>query len=71
VHVALNRGYSFRRRKQPGGVEPPEFWVLPVKVVEAAQSPKSSWGKVFVRRIADQERYREAWSLLRDFVDET
>lgn len=69
VHVALNRGYGRRRRRdQQGGVEPPEFWVLPVEVVRAAQSPSSTWGKVFIRNIDDADRYREAWGLIRDFL---
>ena len=68
VHVALNRGYSFRRRGQHGGVGSPEFWVFPTAVVEAAQSRGSSWGKVFVRRIEDHESYHESWTLIRDFL---
>jgi hypothetical protein len=69
VHVALNRGYSFRRRGQEGGLQPPEFWVLPVAAVSGAQSASSSWGKVFVRHIPDHEQYREAWTLVRGFLE--
>lgn len=69
VHVALNRGYSFRRRGQTGGQLPPSFWVLPVETVKSAQSVGSAWGKVFVRRIPDHARYREAWSLIREFLE--
>lgn len=69
VHVALNRGYSFRRRGQEGGLQPPQFWVFPVAAVEGAQSASSSWGKVFVRHVPEHASYREAWSLIRDYLD--
>jgi hypothetical protein len=69
VHVALNRGYSFRRRGREGGVKAPESWVFPTDVVRAAQSSKSAWGKVFVRRIAEADEYREAWGLIRTFLE--
>lgn len=68
VHVALNRGYSFRRRGQDGGLQPPAFWVLPVDDVKEAQSPGSTWGKVFVRHIPDHDEYRDAWGLIRAFL---
>jgi hypothetical protein len=67
VHVALNRGYSYRCRRE-GGVEAPVFWVIPAGVADAAQYEPSTWGKVYLRHIPDHEQYREAWDLIREFL---
>ena len=49
VFVALNRGYRYRHkdRHSDDGVRPPEFFVCPTPVGEAAKDPKSKWGKAF------------------------
>jgi hypothetical protein len=68
VHVALNRGYRHRKRLSSGGRQPPLVYVLPVDVVRKAQSPKSTWGKVFLRSMADVEQYIDNWDLIRAFL---
>jgi hypothetical protein len=63
VEVRLNRG-----KKGGGGrVLPPEFLVLPAKVVRSVLRP-GSWSKVVLRDIANLERYKENWSLVADFL---
>jgi hypothetical protein len=70
VLAALNRGSRYRRKGSPSDdVRPPEFWVFPVADVRAAQDPKSSWGKVFLRRFDDPDRYRDAWHLVLEHLD--
>ena len=69
VHVALNRGFRFGKRKAtPGGDRDPVFYVLPVNAVKAARNPKSAWGKTRIQNIPDWESYRSAWTLVRDFL---
>lgn len=70
IHVALNRGYAFGKKATPEstGVKPPEFYVLPVDVVRAAQNVNDSWGKVHIPKIPDLESYVENWNLIREFL---
>ena len=70
VFVALNRGYRSRRRRARAadGRRAPDFYVFPTAVVEAAQAPRSTWGKVFLRHMDDADRYRDRWDLIRDFL---
>jgi hypothetical protein len=70
VHVALNRGFRYRKRikEADDGRRPPQVYVLPVEVVQLAQRPESTWGKVFLRDVADIESYLDRWELVRDFL---
>lgn len=70
VHVALNRGYRFGKKPRQGetGIKDPEFYVFPVDLVRAALNPASKWGKTYIRKIPDLERYRSAWPLIREFL---
>lgn len=70
VFVALNRGYRYRRKNphSDDGIRPPEFFVFPTPVVEAAKDPKSKWGKAFLRRMEDPNQYRDRWDLVRSFL---
>ncbi|MBN2472047.1 MAG: hypothetical protein JXN59_15100 [Anaerolineae bacterium] len=71
VFVALNRGYRYRRKQSADdkGVKPPEYYVFPVDVLQQAQQPNSSWGKVFLRHIPDVERYVDHWDSIKTFLD--
>jgi hypothetical protein len=60
VVVALNRG--------PKRVREPEYWVLPVAEVEAAQRSEGGWEKAYLRDIEDADSYQAAWSLIDDFL---
>jgi hypothetical protein len=70
VFVALNRGYRYRHkdRHSDDGIRPPEFFVCPTPVGEAAKDPKSKWGKAFLRRMEDPNQYRDRWDLVRAFL---
>ncbi|MCL4237385.1 MAG: hypothetical protein KJ047_03970 [Anaerolineae bacterium] len=73
VLVALNRGYrGYRRRKKSAaddnGRREPQFYVMPVEIVQLAQDPKSGWGKVFLRRMDEPTQYLSNWSLVREFL---
>jgi hypothetical protein len=71
VFVALNRGYRYRRkgRSTDDGLRPPDFFVFPTSVVEAAKDPKSKWNKAFLRRMDDPDQYRDRWDLVRSFLE--
>jgi hypothetical protein len=68
VHVALNRGYLRPRSDGDSGERAPEFFVLPMSIVQSACEGAEKWGdssKVYMRRsIPNHERYRDAWGLV-------
>lgn len=70
VHVALNRGYRLRKRptEESSGIKAPEFFIMPVEVVRAAQNPNSTLGKVFLRKIENVEHYQDNWQLIKDHL---
>jgi hypothetical protein len=70
VLVALNRGWRGRRRRagREDGRREPQFYVFPVEVARAAQSPRSKWHKAFLRSIDDLDQYLGNWGLIRAFL---
>lgn len=70
VFVALNRGYRYRKKQIPenDGRKEPQFYVFPVEVIRTAQSPNSTWGKVFLRNIDSHSQYINHWELIRAFL---
>ena len=70
VHVALNRGYRFskRGRADDSGKRAPEFYVLPVNVVKAAQNVGDKWGKVTITNIPAIEGYKDNWGSIALFL---
>lgn len=71
VHVALNRGNSFKRRGKRISPKPPEFYVLPVEEVKKARGKKSSWNKVRLSKIpkAKLDFFKGNWRLVRAFLE--
>jgi hypothetical protein len=69
VHVALDRGYRFRKRTKPGpGIGDPSFYVFPVEIVKQAQIMGHKWGKVRMANIPECQRYKSNWSLIVAFL---
>jgi hypothetical protein len=66
VHVALNRGYRFSKRgkAEGSGKKSPEFYVLPVSAVKAAQNTDDKWGKVTITNIPHIAKYKDNWDLI-------
>jgi hypothetical protein len=65
VIAKLNRGSKDGRSE----VFPPEFFILPVDVARAL--PRTAgWGKVSFGRIPNLDQYRDAWHLIRDFLEQ-
>lgn len=71
VFIALNRGYRYRKKQTPenDGRKEPQFYVFPVEVIRSAQSPNSSWGKVFLRNIENRNQYLNHWQRIRTFLE--
>ena len=70
VFVALNRGFRYQKKRtqKEAGRRPPQLYVLPVKVVKAAQDPKSKWGMVRLSWIDSIEQYADNWEPIRKFL---
>jgi hypothetical protein len=65
VVVLLNRG----SKDGAGEVKPPQFFVVPVAVIEAAAGAgKSSWGKISWRHIEGFKDYEDRWHSIQDFL---
>jgi hypothetical protein len=70
VLVALNRGYRYGKKPKNSdtGRKDPQFYVFPVEVVQAAQDPRSRWGKAFLNRVENPAQYLAKWSLIKSFL---
>jgi hypothetical protein len=68
VYVRLNRGIRYRSTSQEDDKLDPEFYVLPVDVVQHAQIRTSRLGKVMARDIANFDSYQDNWELIRAFL---
>nr|MBA3244328.1 hypothetical protein [Actinomycetota bacterium] len=67
VHVALNRGFRYRKRvSADSGKRPPLVYVFPVDIVREAQHPTNKWGKVSLRAIPEYESYLDNWDQIRE-----
>ena len=63
VVVRLNRG----NKGGGGNVLPPDFFVLPVGIVQSIHQP-GDWSKVYFKHIDNLESYRDNWQLVADFL---
>lgn len=70
MHVALNRGFRYRRRQTltDDGRLPPLVYVFPVEIVKNAQRGSAAWSKVWLRDISDATEYVDKWDLVREFL---
>lgn len=70
VHVALNRGYRFRKKatNQGPGVGDPVFYVFPVDVIKKAHIPREKWSKVRLAHIPGFQDYKSSWPLIAKFL---
>lgn len=71
VHVALNRGYRFKKTRKQGdtGLCDPVYFVFPTAVVKAAQNVADKWGKVTITNISNLNHYRNNWKLINEYLD--
>lgn len=70
VFAALNRSFARPKKNGDKGIKEPEFYVMPISYVNAVRAPKNKWGKIVKSRLAEIEQYRNAWNLIREFLNE-
>ena len=70
VFVALNRGFRYREKSADihHGRQEPQCYVFPVRIIQTAQDPANTWGKVFLRHVEDVEQYVNNWELVKAFL---
>jgi len=71
VHVALNRGNSFKKRAVKDKPNAPLFYVIPIKAAMKALRESGGWSKVRLNKIPKSElaSYKDKWQLIRDFLE--
>ena len=69
VHVALNRGNSFRKRAIQIKPSAPFYYVLPIEVAKKAVRESGGWSKVRLNKIPELESYKDNWQLIREFLE--
>ena len=70
VVALLNRGYAKPRKNGATGIKDPEMYIIPTKIVKAAQDPSDSWHKVSFNKIPDLTNYLNNWELIRTILEE-
>lgn len=66
VVVLLNRGSKDGTAK----VLAPEFYVLPVAMVQQLHNPNNAWGKLSLAKIPGFKEQRDQWNIIREFLHE-
>jgi len=64
VVVLLNRGSKDGKKE----VKPPDYYVIPIDVVQKACNTESSWSKVLLKNIQNLEQYSKNWPLISNFL---
>lgn len=69
VHVALNRGYRFSKKKniKDNGIKPPTFYIFPVDIIARARNEKG-WNKVQIKKVKNLDSYIDNWQLIKDYL---
>jgi len=69
VHVALNRGYRFGKKKinKENGIKPPTFYIFPIDIIKSARNEKG-WNKVQIKKVQCLDSYIDNWQLIKDYL---
>jgi len=69
VHVALNRGYRFGKKKniKDNGIKPPTFYIFPIDIIAKARNEKG-WNKVQIKKVEKLDSYIDNWQLIKDYL---
>jgi hypothetical protein len=66
VVVLLNRGSKDGKAK----ILEPEFYVLPVDMIQKLHDSSSAWGKLSLSKIPGFHAQREQWQIISDFLNQ-
>lgn len=71
VHVALNRGYRFGKKKniKDNGIKPPTFYIFPIDIIAKARNEKG-WNKVQIKKVEILDSYIDNWQLIKDYLSD-
>lgn len=61
--------YGKKGKGDGSEIKIPDFFVFPVDIVKQAQVPDNDWGMVKLSAINDIDSYKDAWSLIYDFLN--
>ena len=69
VHVALNRGFRFRKKNnlKEVSIKPPTFYVFPVDVLKEIRNEKG-WNKVQIKKLENLSNYIDNWKLIVEYL---
>lgn len=68
VHVALNRGIRFNKKKTNEDIlNQPIIYIFPLELVKSVRK-NDEWGKVNIKKIINYEYYINNWYLIKDFL---
>lgn len=69
VHVALNRGYRFGKKKRinDDGIKSPTFYIFPINIIAKARNEKG-WNKVQIKKVENLNDYIDNWKLIKDYL---
>lgn len=63
--VLLNRGYAKPRKNGEKGIKEPQIYLVPTKIIKAAQDPDDNWRKVSLSKIPNLKSYQDNLDLLK------
>ncbi len=69
VHVALNRGYRFGKRKniKDNGIKSPTFYIFPIDIISKARN-EMGWNKVQIKKVENLDTYIDNWALIKQYL---
>lgn len=71
VHVALNRGFRYSKKKKnktEPGLKTPIFYVFPTEIISKARNDYG-WNKVQIKKLKDYEFYINNWDLIKKYLE--
>lgn len=68
VIALLNRGYAKPRKNGDTGIDDPQMYIVPTKVIKSVQDPSDSWHKVSFSKIPKLETYLNNWDIIKKYL---
>ena len=68
VIALLNRGYAKPRKNGETGINNPQMYVVPTKIIKAAQDTGDAWHKVSFSKIPNLNTYLNNWDMIKNVL---